>query len=392
VHMFVGIASLLVLIGYLLVRAPGRPVFERRHWLLLPAALGIVLLAELVVFPEALSDGGGWRFVLYFIWVLVAVKVLRSRTSRSGVGRWPALFAGVVAFVATSGVAVAVGLVALFGALGEMSGERRAEAWEGASEIVEHAVGSCWTVLAVLTVLLVGVCRRVFPLPSGPLATWWKPVALAVVTVLATGLNTGMLLVGNEIVREAMALPSWKPALVEMVPAAEAPNAEAAYYLDRLPTALSSGRVGLFHALATESDEDFSAQGLLARLAGRGACAEALAESIGPDGMQGDAPPTPPARCVSAVEARLYCEARGKRLPTPEEWTAALAEVAATPAAALDARGPHQRTMLAEWTMRVVHGTPTFELLGGDAAPDAPESLQPGSTSPHVGFRCAFRF
>jgi len=42
--------------------------------------------------------------------------------------------------------------------------------------------------------------------------------------------------------------------------------------------------------------------------------------------------------------------------------------------------------------MLVVHGTPTFESPRRDAAPEAPETLQPGSTSPQVGFRCAFRF
>ena len=42
--------------------------------------------------------------------------------------------------------------------------------------------------------------------------------------------------------------------------------------------------------------------------------------------------------------------------------------------------------------MRLVYGTPTFEVVGRDAAPEAPETLQPGDTSLHLGFRCAFAF
>jgi hypothetical protein len=45
-----------------------------------------------------------------------------------------------------------------------------------------------------------------------------------------------------------------------------------------------------------------------------------------------------------------------------------------------------------EWTMRLIHGTPAFEVRGADSAEGVPEQLAPDAFSPMVGFRCVFTF
>jgi len=92
------------------------------------------------------------------------------------------------------------------------------------------------------------------------------------------------------------------------------------------------------------------------------------------------------------VEASLYCEARGKRLPTPAEWDGSLQAVAPSSPTVVERTGPLRRGPFAEWTMERVHGTPTFHVKGGQGALEDPGQLHPTALSQHVGFRCAFRF
>ena len=98
-----------------------------------------------------------------------------------------------------------------------------------------------------------------------------------------------------------------------------------------------------------------------------------------------------PARCVTAIEARIYCERLGKRLPTPLEWDAALTKVKPG-----DPGGTASRALtrgdFGEWTMRKVHGTATFEIRGQAGAAGVPQRLAPNRFSKRVGFRCAFTF
>ena len=119
-------------------------------------------------------------------------------------------------------------------------------------------------------------------------------------------------------------------------------------------------------------------------LAGGDRCSKQLAASVLPDGEG------VPAVCVTAIEARLYCEGLGLRLPTPEEWRGALDKI---PVVKLeDDERPFSRGPLAEWTMIVTHGTPTFEIQGAEAVEGAPVDLKPNEYSDKVGFRCAFSF
>ena len=90
-------------------------------------------------------------------------------------------------------------------------------------------------------------------------------------------------MVGNDVVRKAMALPVWKPALVEMAPAAETPGGEASFYLDRTPTSLRAGRVGLYRAQTGGTRKEYTRGALLPALAGRATCADLLSETVGPD-------------------------------------------------------------------------------------------------------------
>jgi len=89
---------------------------------------------------------------------------------------------------------------------------------------------------------------------------------------------------------------------------------------------------------------------------------------------------------VTGIEARLYCEANGKRLPTPEEWEHALGRIES------GGQGDLRRAELGEWTMRVVHGTAAFEIKGAEGSERIPARLEPTEFSEHVGFRCAFSF
>ena len=132
------------------------------------------------------------------------------------------------------------------------------------------------------------------------------------------------------------------------------------------------GADGLFEALTGTCRLEYEEAGLTAALAGASTCE---------DMVQAE-----PAACVTAIEARLFCEANGKRLPTPEEWERALGGAVDSGADEL------RRGELGEWTMRVVHGTAAFEIKGADASAGIPEKLEPTELSPRVGFRCAFSF
>ena len=86
----------------------------------------------------------------------------------------------------------------------------------------------------------------------------------------------------------------------------------------------------------------------------------------------------------------MSCEAAGYRLPEPDEWEAALAKVPIE--ADEGSNGAFTRGPFAEWTMRLVHGNPMFEIKGSEGVEGAPDDLKPDQFSGKVGFRCAFSF
>jgi hypothetical protein len=162
-------------------------------------------------------------------------------------------------------------------------------------------------------------------------------------------------------------------------------DAEAgpSFYIDRRPQGLAFGH-DLYPKLTDGNRDDASAELLLAAMAGGNECEEELVASMKPMGEAS------PAVCVTAVEARLYCDAIGLRLPTPAEWEAALGDVPIE--AGEDSDSPFSRGRFAEWTMAMTHGTPTFEIRGTADVAGAPDDLKPDRFSDKVGFRCAFTF
>ncbi|RLB66194.1 MAG: hypothetical protein DRI90_00060, partial [Deltaproteobacteria bacterium] len=168
---------------------------------------------------------------------------------------------------------------------------------------------------------------------------------------------------------------------VEMVPMALESKAAASFYIDRNPSTLRQGREELHIRLVATHRGPFNRTELLAALAGQGECPEILAAALGADDHGADTSEPSPARCVTAVEARLYCEARGKRLPTPAEWDAALGTITPTSPAVVERTGPLRRGGFGEWTMELLHGTPTFQVKGGEAAQPNVGQLHPGSFS-----------
>jgi formylglycine-generating enzyme required for sulfatase activity len=103
----------------------------------------------------------------------------------------------------------------------------------------------------------------------------------------------------------------------------------------------------------------------------------------------GDAATRPPTPCLTAIEARIACEVQGKRLPTPEEWEGALGGAKPADAAEAVAGDPApKRLAMGEWTMRMVHGSPVFEVKGADV--DVPKSLAATEYSRKVGLRCVY--
>jgi hypothetical protein len=169
-----------------------------------------------------------------------------------------------------------------------------------------------------------------------------------------------------------------------MQPVALAPGGSASFYIDRAPSALGLYGQRLYLEVAGKAHwQPYGVDQLLDALAGGRSCEPLIRASLG------DPAQTKPAStlCLTAIEARIACEVQGKRLATPEEWDRAVAGRA--PAAPDNGEGI-TRQAIGEWTMRLVHGNPVFEVKGADAAPDIPRELAPNAFSPKVGFRCAY--
>jgi hypothetical protein len=78
------------------------------------------------------------------------------------------------------------------------------------------------------------------------------------------------------------------------------------------------------------------------------------------------------------------------RLPTPAEWDAALGAVP-RPGSRVDKppATPFVRGYFGEWTLSIVHGTPTISVRGYQGSKRIPAKLQADAFSQFVGFRCA---
>ena len=393
VMLVVFLLSFLVLLGYVFVPPQGRrrPDYQLR-WLTLPAGLTLIVVGEVFLFPDELGRIGFWRFPSYLLWVLMAVPVLRENRpeSRPTSYGWRALAAGTTALVAHTALSSAAGYKMAFELLRDNPQEVMPVQWERTADIVVTGLTATWAILLALIGLLVAVCLPT--LGRGSIRGKWgrtRSSLAAAAVILLTGLPLLTLNAGNEATREAFSLPWGRPGIVEMMPGALAPDLDPTFYIDRRPSTLSRARLELFRELSGKPISDYSVAGLVASLNGHDACPEVLAAAVS-DPAVGPAPS--PARCVTAIEARLYCRLRGKRLPSPEEWDASVASLPASTVDPGDSSERPWRGPFGEWTMRLVHDTPTFEVRGvpgeraGAGVPQKPEQH-----SPQVGFRCAFQ-
>ena len=378
------VLSLIVLLGYTFVRpdrtgpqappSPARPAW--RPWIVVGASAAFLVLVELLVIgaPDPLLSP--YRPLAYACWGLGAIPLVRTTPDGAAACSvaWRALWTAVIAMLAVTVLASIVGRVAMFQRYAPTP-ERYADAFA----LVDRAFYATWGVLAVLVGGLAAAraralgwvgLRALVPRPS--------VMAAALAAVVATGVPYLMVARAADASIDALAIPWTSPGLVEMVPATRTPGEPASYYIDRAPADLHPATDVLYQRLTGRSRREYAPNALLSALTAGAECHELLAAAItGP--AEGAAPPA--ARCVTAVEARLYCEARGKRLPTPAEWDAALR-------GATDAR----RGPFAEWTMAFVSGTPTFTVKGLDRADETLATLRPDAWSREVGFRCAFTF
>jgi len=262
--------------------------------------------------------------------------------------------------------------------------------WERTAYIVFDGLTATWALLLPLLGMLVAVCLPT--LGRGSERSRWGRVrsTLGAAAIIAlTGVPLLTLSAGHDATRSAFALPWGKPGIVEMMPGALGPDQDPAFYIDRRPSTLSRARLELFRELAGKPIADYSAAGLLKALAGGDRCPRVLASAVA-DPAVGPSPTS--ARCVTAIEANLYCRLRGKRLPTPEEWEASVGVLPSSTQVLDHSSELPRRERFGEWTMRLVHDTPTFEVRGLPADDAASKGqLRPEEFSENVGFRCAFQ-
>lgn len=346
----------------------GAPIFARRHWLLLFVGPAVAVAAELA-FPETARGTGPLRFAVPLAWMLVAAAVLRS--AREGGGRFSAgaraLFSGLVLLASLSAGMSSAGLVSILTTLSTIAPDQRLDVWRMGNAEIASGYWFMGGEMAVLVVVLAAAlrrglvwdCRESVGAKGGGLGAAAAAVAIAVAPMATTPRVAQQM-------THAMQMPAQG-----MRPASLTAGADPSFYIDPAPAALGPWATHVCERVRGRGGAPCTNPIAPDVFSGAKDCAQELKASLGAAGDKA----LPPARCISAIEAKLVCEAQGKRLPTPEEWDAAVG-----------AQGP---AALGEWTMKVVHETPVFEVHGGEA--DVPKGLPPTGTSPKVGFRCAYR-
>lgn len=381
--------ALLVLLGYLfLPRSLGKPVFSRRHWLVLAAGLAVVVSAE-VLFAQVMREAGFAHITMLGGWFLVAAAMLRAARAdgRPHSCGARALGVGLVLIAALTGTMAITGFLSMFGKLaGRFTADMVPVVWSAAMAEIGHGYVATCLLMAVLLAMLVIVLRKGLVLER---TTSRREVAVEVgsmtVTLAASLLPLATFPSVMSTLRTTLTLPA-----KGMVPAAREPGANPSFYVDPRPTSVGTYGQRLYMALSGKRFwDEYRVELLLGALSAGTDCADSIVASLG-DAAESNLSPT---LCLTAVEARLACEVQGKRLATPEEWQSAVGPVPITPLPGADApRGGLARLPLGEWTMRIVHGSPVFEVHGADAGPDIPGNLAPAGSSPKVGFRCAYTY
>jgi len=388
-QLFLSLLGLVLLLGWLFHRrdtSGPRPPWTR--WLVLPVGYVVIGLAHLVIFPRHLQFMGILFPLSYALWTVATVVTLRQRAGPRSTGAttgWAALATALATSAGLTGLQVAAGYAGMFEGVAHTPttdlppAEREAmfNAWVNPAMV--RGVVLQWAVLLTLFGLTWLFGRRVLAWPGRRAR---RPLVIFATVFVITALPTPILL-------RAMysASDQWAPhKFARMQPVARAGEREPTFYMDRAPQSLAVGHRLLYRALTKSSASKKPTVDEVRRaLTAHQTCPKILARALR---QTKDAQP---ARCITAIEARIYCERLGKRLPTPKEWDTALSKV--TPDS-LGGTAPRRLTRgdFGEWTMRKVHGTATFEIRGHAGTVGVPQRLAPNRFSKRVGFRCAFTF
>jgi class 3 adenylate cyclase len=374
---FVGMFALIIAMGYAFVRPRGaRRKGGWKRWFVLLGGVVVFFAAVFVAFPT-LQAAGGWTWTSYLAWVVSAVAIIKLRDNPLGEQEfsWRALHAGLVATVSFFGGSVSMGYASM---VQHVKGIPQTEA-------------KAWGIMLVLFLTLMLVFRRSFPLSrrAGNAKRALLGVGIVALMVLPLPvLYSVMIQSGHQMwIYDKFKL---------MYPGELSKEDGPSFYIDREPQSLTLAAGGLFTFLvhggpeprdwrvAEQQRTEYTEEKLKDLLAGNKQCPEIIDAALAKDGKDESV------RCITAIEARLYCERMGLRLPTPEEWEAEISKVPLE--ADEDSDSPFTRGPFAEWTMTVVHGTPTFQVSGAEGVEGAPDKLDPNEFSDKVGFRCAFSF
>ena len=382
----------IVMLGHLFARVPKRPehtpAAARRPWMVGAGLAALVLVAEVPLMFFTLQSGV-WRLLVYLLMAVTALAMSRQARRKRGrsEGAWRSLQFGVCASLALAGLSTCVGLIVIYESLDDYEPLRRAMMLERSGNLVLTAL----LALAVWVAAAATVCMAAFRAHLAGSGAERIPharrsLAIGATAVVLVLLPAVTMISAHRVLTREMDLAWARPGIAEMIPGTHPEDESASFYVDRHPASLGRGATDFFLELTGRCEHSAKLEDVVARLAGGEVCAAELLASAE------STPEQPvPARCLSAIEARVYCQVRGKRLATPEEWDAAIASLPVEIELAGDGREPH-RGPFGEWVMTMSHGTPTFEVKGRPGGLDIPEKPRADSVFRQVGFRCAYRF
>jgi hypothetical protein len=389
--LFLFYLAMVVVLGYLFFpKRHGARLFSRRYWLVLIAGLAVIVVAE-IAFRDPLLAFGPVQFIMFAAWMLIAAAILNSaRDSSSRFSNGPrALTAGIVVLATLFGVEAGGGFTKIFAIVIDVTPDQRPLFWQqGMNEI---AIGQNYVsgLLVVMTVALAVALRKGLSWSKdGAGAAKWIDLASAAATIGLVALPLVTLSKASTDASRALFVP-----VRDMHPASLRTGTEPSFYIDKGPALLGFYGTRMCTEITGKGWKGWSdcdgEQPVLASLAGGKECKPLIAASMGDPAKKA----LGPALCLTAIEAKIACEVQGKRLASPEEWDGALSKVAPLKTLAdKDPAAPLARLEIGEWTMRMVHGNPVFEVKGGEAFADIPKALVPTAFSPRVGFRCAYRY
>jgi hypothetical protein len=365
-------------------------------WLSLAGGFLMILVAELLVFPKWLpvigqlpgqGGTGFYRTLTYLTWLACGVAIVKVRIS----GRGDASFAGrtwLVGLVAAAGL-TAAGFAMAHARLHDLIGAPpgvRTVASDAMVQLLQANRGSPGGLIAYLSLLLVlftllrVAAGSLIPGRFGLAVLGRALLAVSVVVLVLLPLPLPTLASRS---LDRVYLPY---AVSQMHPVSVTPGEKPTVYVDKRPRSLVAARKPFWAVLTRRSRTRYRDGALQKVLVGYKHCPVLLSRALG------RAKKIVPARCVSGVEARHYCEALGMRLPTPAEWDAALGNVP-LPGSGLGKppTTPFLRGYFGEWTLHMVHGTPTIAVRGHKGSKRVPAKLEADAFSLFVGFRCAYQ-